>query len=174
MIKHITIDHVEQIWQSPDKKRTLWLVTYTDGEGRREEARTYSGNIAGAQLGSTIDVFWEMRPKKNKPDESEPYIKLPPKDDHGGGSSRGDSGASQDAKDQSIRAQVALKAAVQLAINERIETTSITTAADKYFAWLEMRSHGKVESKPAPEPQVQPYQPETMAAKPPEEDSLPF
>jgi hypothetical protein len=51
---NVKTTHVEQVWQSPDGKRTIWEVTLQGDDGRDYRLKTYSPKIS--QLGFKGEV----------------------------------------------------------------------------------------------------------------------
>lgn len=97
----VTTRRAEQIWQSPDGQRTIYAVEM-DSNGQTARAKTYSKAIATEGFSGEVETY-----EKAGRDGSETFVKQAQKE--------GGYGGGRQPKDNSeIKAQMAIKAAVQI------------------------------------------------------------
>lgn len=106
----VTTKEANQIWASPDGQRVIFELTM-DYQGKPVKAKTYSKEIATEGWSGTIETY-EKEGKGGRPAET--FVKQPQKEGgYSGGGYRG-GGAQRQPKDEAaIKAQMAIKAAVQ-------------------------------------------------------------
>lgn len=102
----VTTKKSEKVWSTPDGQRSIYKLTL-EYEGQPVQAKTYSDAIAREGWAGTVETY--EKTGKNGP---ETFVKQPPKEGYtaGGGSSKP---AYQPRDDAAIKAQFAIKAAVQ-------------------------------------------------------------
>lgn len=98
----VTTKSAEQVWASPDGQRKIFKVIF-EYQGKPVEARTYSEAIAKEGWSGEVETY-ERPGRGDHPAQT--FVKQPQKD--GGGY-----GGRQPRDDAAIKAQMAVKAAVQ-------------------------------------------------------------
>lgn len=117
--------NTQQIWQSPDKTRTIWEVTLKDEQGSEYRLKTYSPKIG--QMGFEGDVksylnrYGERFVRQETPEKATPAS--------GGTGNRG--GYQRD--DDAIRAQWAIGQAINLA-SVKMDKDAITMPVIEKYA----------------------------------------
>lgn len=100
IIKGVKTTYVDdEPWSSPDGKVTIWKVKLETPDGERQLYSTMSKQIASEGFSGDVELYTNTKGKE--------YVRKAPKEEHEA------AGVDWDDKNNSIRAQFAIKAAVQ-------------------------------------------------------------
>lgn len=112
---NVKTTNVQQIWQSPDGKRTIWEVTLRAGDNHDYKLKTYSPEIA--RLGFSGEVRSYLNPRGDR------FVRQVTADKHGG----------YQRDDNAIRAQWAIGQAINLA-SVKMDREAITLPVIEEYA----------------------------------------
>lgn len=115
---HVSTTNSQQIWQSPDGKRTIWEVTLQAADGSDYKLKTYSPEVA--KLGFKGDVRSYLNPRGDR------FVRQVAKQPHeGAGNYKRD--------DNAIKAQWAIGQAINLA-SVKMDKDAITMPVIEQYA----------------------------------------
>ncbi|HEX8226277.1 MAG TPA: hypothetical protein VF572_00245 [Candidatus Saccharimonadales bacterium] len=116
----------QQIWQSPDGKRTIWDVTLKTADGSDYKLKTYSPEIA--RLGYSGEVRSYLNPRGDR------FVRqVSAAQTAGAGQSGGGSRSSYQRDDNAIKAQWAIGQAINLA-SVKMDKEAITMPVIEKYA----------------------------------------
>lgn len=133
----VTTKSAEQVWKSPDGQRVIYKVAL-DYNGQTLSAKTYSQAIATEGWSGTIESY-----EKEGRNGAETFVKQPPKENPGYGSTSGGSSRSNYAPrdDSHIKAQWAIGQAATLVTaaetGTNIDLEAIEALAKDLFAMVD-------------------------------------
>lgn len=163
-----TTKAVESVWKSPDGQREIFKVTL-DYEGQSVQAKTFSTDIATVGWKGKVETY-EKEGKGDYPAET--YVKQPQKEGGYGGGGGGRSNY-QPRDDAGIKAQFAIKAAVNALGPIGDEEVSVYTGkayelATEFFSMVEVIKGEASTDTTAPSAPDTPSEPDTVHEVPDE------
>jgi hypothetical protein len=120
---HAKTTNSQQIWQSPDGKRTIWEVSLRGGDDHEYKLKTYSPEIA--RMGWSGEVRSYLNPRGDR------FVRQVSHNNGAGASSGSRSGWQRD--DAAIRAQWAIGQAINLA-SVKMDKEAITLPVIEKYA----------------------------------------
>ena len=117
----------EQVWQAPDGKKTIWKVTL-EADGKQYPVQTFSEKIAQVGFNGDVESYKSAR--------GDTFVKQVAKQQGGG---YGGGKPAQPRADAAIKAQFAIKAAIQYAATQGMGTSTedVEGYAREFFLMVE-------------------------------------
>lgn len=173
----VTTKTATQVWKSPDGQRTINEVEL-DWEGKTLKAKTYSDAIATVGWSGEVESY-----EKQGRNGNETFVKQPPKENPGYGSTSGGSARSSSGytprDDSHIRAQWAIGQANSFFTMENLDTAVVEQMATDFFLMVDRVKQAVPDGTPAPTPEAPAEESEAMQAllkdaEPVDEQELPW
>jgi hypothetical protein len=125
---HVKTTNAQQIWQSPDGKRTIWDVTLKTADGSDYKLKTYSAEVARLGFGGEVRSY--LNPRGDRFVRQIPKV---PQTADGIVADKSAGSSWQPRDDNAIRAQWAIGQAINLA-SVKMDKEAITLPVIEKYA----------------------------------------